>query len=1053
MALKVGELFATLNLDDSGFNSSLNGAKNSALKTVGNIAKTLGALKLGKDIMDSYIDFESAFAGVKKTVDETATTSYADLEKSIRDMSKELPASVNEIAAVAEAAGQLGIGADDIASFTKVMVDLGESTNMTSEEAATTLARLANIMGTSSSEYSNLGSTIVDLGNSFATTESEIADMAMRIAGAGSQIGMSEADVLGFSAAFSSVGIAADAGGSAFSTFASNLSLAVSKGGKDLKKYAKVAGMNSKEFKKAFEEDATGAILTFIDGLGKSEDGIKVLSELGITEIRQRDALLRAAGASETFIEAINKANEAYEENNALTEEARKRYETTASKIAMLKNRFVDLGISIGAMMAPALNTLIDGAIGIIDWATGYDTTLGDKIKAAISNIPAHIEKGIAAAKAKIASIDWGVIWDNIRSSYGAMQEKISGVLSRVGLAIKTGLRAAGGILDTIPWDKLWAGISNSYDALKGNVSAMLGKLPGIINEMLADAKNFLAGGTFAAFGDSVISLISKGIEAKSGGGAAKILTAISSIVSKINWEDAISAVGSLGEFAITAISQGIAASASGASTLINAIGSILSSTLSPENVESVIGTLSGIGSGLIDAIAAGIATVSTAGVDIINAIGGIISGISWDTIGTQVGAFATGLIGKLVEKIGTTDFTGVISAIGSALGAAASGLADAAKGLAASIVLFLLDADTWVGFGKALVSIIEGAFAGVKAFIEEVNPIPVTEAEGWAEAAASTAQGYLEKFQSGAITLEQLVNIAFAPGKDTDTELAIQKFLLDNGYINEAGEIIDVPIITNPVPAAESTTPEDTVANIVSQSVENAKAEIEVPVEVSSVQAATLGNGAKTELGNAGTQAGQLFNSSLGTALANTSGVSAALSQITTSVRNQALGISASGTQGGKMFSSGLAAGIRAGKSSITSAAREVARAAVSAANAALKIQSPSRVMMKSGGYFDEGFAKGILKEAATVRNASAYMANMAVNAASIRNPAGRWGGMGNALAQFAGGNAGSNMPPIRLTTYLNGREVSEAMSDDTAYTQNDRSGRIAVRYGSVAT
>ena len=165
IALKVGELFATLNLDTSGFNTSIISATNLATSEGKAISAILGGIKLGKELVDSAIDFETAFAGVKKTVDETALTSYADLEKMIRRLGTELPATAEEIAGIAEISGQLGIGADDLEKFVRVMVDLGETTNLSSEEAATSLARFANIMGTSSDEYSNLGSTIVDLGN------------------------------------------------------------------------------------------------------------------------------------------------------------------------------------------------------------------------------------------------------------------------------------------------------------------------------------------------------------------------------------------------------------------------------------------------------------------------------------------------------------------------------------------------------------------------------------------------------------------------------------------------------------------------------------------------------------------------------------------------------------------------------------------------------------------------------------------------------------------------------------------------------------------------
>lgn len=95
------------------------------------------------------IDFESAFAGVRKTIDGTETQ-FVELETGIRNMSKSLPESAVSIANIAESAGQLGIKTADILGFTKVMIDLGETKNLTSQEAATSLAQLANITKMSS---------------------------------------------------------------------------------------------------------------------------------------------------------------------------------------------------------------------------------------------------------------------------------------------------------------------------------------------------------------------------------------------------------------------------------------------------------------------------------------------------------------------------------------------------------------------------------------------------------------------------------------------------------------------------------------------------------------------------------------------------------------------------------------------------------------------------------------------------------------------------------------------------------------------------------------
>ena len=296
---------------------------------------TLPIAGLGAGAVKAAIDFEDAFAGVEKTVNGT-TEQMAGLNTGIREMATRMPESAVQIAGVAEAAGQLGIKTDSILDFTETMVMLGDSTNLSSDQAATSLARLANITQMPQDQFDRLGSTVVDLGNNFATTESEIVEMGLRLAGAGHQVGMSEAQILGFSTALSSVGIEAEAGGSAFSKVMVEMQLAAETGGESLEQFAEVAGMSASEFSEKFKTDAAGAMIDFIKGLQTCEDrgvsAIKVLDDMGISEVRMRDALLRAAGAGDTFTNAIQTGTKAWDENTALTNEAEKRYQTTASQ-------------------------------------------------------------------------------------------------------------------------------------------------------------------------------------------------------------------------------------------------------------------------------------------------------------------------------------------------------------------------------------------------------------------------------------------------------------------------------------------------------------------------------------------------------------------------------------------------------------------------------------------------------------------------------------------------------------------------------------------------
>lgn len=357
----------------SGAASKIKPAVSTGMKATGAAVIAGGAASL-----KASISFESAFAGVKKTVNAT-DKELNIMRKDILNMSKEMPTSANEIAGVAEAAGQLGIKTKNIAGFSKTMVMLGDSTNMSADTAATSLARLANITRMSQTQFGRLGSVIVDLGNNLATTEQEITDMALRLAGAGHQVGMSEADILSFAGALSSVGIEAEAGGTAFSTLMSKMNLATTKGGDELNDFAKVSGMTADQFKKAFKEDAAGAIISFIQGLDKVNksggSAIKVLDDMGLSDIRMRDALLRAAGASGTFTEALKIGNNAWNENKALTNEAGQRYKTLESRIKILGNKFTALGIAVGDELK---GPLADGVAAASDAIGG----LADQVEA-----------------------------------------------------------------------------------------------------------------------------------------------------------------------------------------------------------------------------------------------------------------------------------------------------------------------------------------------------------------------------------------------------------------------------------------------------------------------------------------------------------------------------------------------------------------------------------------------------------------------------------------------------------------------------------------------
>lgn len=382
------------------------------------------------------VDWETAFTGVRKTVDAT-DEEFQQLAKNIKQMATETASSANDIAGVMEIAGQLGItGVEGLTEFTRTMVELGDTTNLTAEEAATSLARFMNITGESATDVSKIGSAVVDLGNNFATSESEIVAMATRLASAGTIAGMTSTDILALAASMSSVGIQAEAGGTAMTQTLSAMTAAVADfeagSTEDLEKIATVANMSAADFAKSWNEQPIEAVQSFIAGLGtldeKGENATLVLDELGMSGVRQANMLKSLSLASDVLTDAIGTSSEAYKENTALSEEAAKRYSTMAAKISQLKARITEVAVEIGETLMPYIEKAMTFIEGLVEkWKA-----LDDEQKEAILKFAA-----IAAAIGPVL-----VVIGTLVSSVGSITSVIGKVVSGIGMLISS----AGGL-------------------------------------------------------------------------------------------------------------------------------------------------------------------------------------------------------------------------------------------------------------------------------------------------------------------------------------------------------------------------------------------------------------------------------------------------------------------------------------------------------------------------------------------------------------------------------------------------------------------------------
>lgn len=357
------------------------------------------------------VDWESAFAGVRKTMSDATEGELQTLEKQIRGMALDMPIAATQLAKLGEAAGALGVKTQDVKGFIEVAAMIGTTTNVSADEAATALGQLSNVLGMTQAEYPKFAAALVDLGNKGASTESQILEIASRAGGAASMIDLSTDALLAFASATANLGIEVEAGGTSlqrlfldFGGFANSMgtleSMAkqagmtvdqfraiVMEGGKDLTILAQGLGMTNKElsgvvtkargldaaarytgmsakaFRDLFQERPDLAILRLMESLSQLDDAERAMAITTFgwsKEIRlNRLVMGLTTKDAKNLADSLQYGAEAWEAQTAAVDEAQERYKTSASQFGILRNHLMELAITFGTDLLPHMNAAV----------------------------------------------------------------------------------------------------------------------------------------------------------------------------------------------------------------------------------------------------------------------------------------------------------------------------------------------------------------------------------------------------------------------------------------------------------------------------------------------------------------------------------------------------------------------------------------------------------------------------------------------------------------------------------------------------------------------
>jgi len=399
------------------------GEAESKLRSIGNTLSTVGQsmsamgdkmtmgltvpiVAAGVATIGAATTIDNALTEVRKTVDGTEQD-YQKLHDAAIEYSKTNAVSAEQVLNVQALGAQLGYAKDELEMIGRVGSGMDIATDMNAEQATTEMAQFANITGMAHDKTENYASTIIALGNTMSTTESRTSSMAQRVAAAGKQVGMSEADILGLSAALSSMGIEAESGGTNISKIMSQIDKDIATGSKNIETWAAAAGMSADQFAAKWKSAPVEALEALFTGMGQAvEEGGNMsvmLEDLGIKSSQAVDVSKRLASGHDVLSKAIQTANTAWRENTALTEEVANKNDSLSAKFQMLQNRATAILEKIGKPLADALLAILDAGQPLFDMIEGVATSFANLDKGTQEMVVQLV--ALAAAAGPVSSV------------------------------------------------------------------------------------------------------------------------------------------------------------------------------------------------------------------------------------------------------------------------------------------------------------------------------------------------------------------------------------------------------------------------------------------------------------------------------------------------------------------------------------------------------------------------------------------------------------------------------------------------------------------------
>lgn len=380
---------------------------------LGAVAAISGITFTVKKCVEEYAKMDDEMTNVRKYTSQAAD----EVERMNEDFKKmDTRTPRQKLNQLAEDAGRLGITStaaveDFVDGADKINVALGDDLG---DKAVSQIGKLAQMFGEDKTKGLRgamlaTGSAVNELAQNSSASAGYLVDFTARVAGVGKQAGFTQAQIMGLASVL-------DQNMQQDETAATAVQNLLAKMFQDSARFAKIAGLNVKDFAKTLKEDANSALLQFLAAMrakGGFADLATMFEEMKMDGSRATGVLTVLADKLDDIKTAQNLANEAYSEGTSVLNEFETQNESVQAQLDKASKKFLDLSIELGQKLYPAARYCISAAsLGVRALSTLVDF-VKDYWRILIV-LTAAIVTYTAVSKAKLIADKAQMAWLNI---------------------------------------------------------------------------------------------------------------------------------------------------------------------------------------------------------------------------------------------------------------------------------------------------------------------------------------------------------------------------------------------------------------------------------------------------------------------------------------------------------------------------------------------------------------------------------------------------------------------------------------------------------------